>query len=195
MGGRISDSAVGWDFPSSCGGFSLPEMRFRPFCGVPFACIFFRSNQLPTVSSTYLPIGWFLHTVLPTIMSSRVPFFSLALYVLQGPFQPAGSFEETLCRLYHACVRVYYLLRYRGELSIDFPAQGNACNTLPPSERRDLFGASVPYAAVHKPPPASFQYLENQGDMFSETHAQQAFPKKETFEARLEPVSCRRRQM
>ena len=43
--------------------------------------------------------------------------------------------------------------------------------------------------------PALFQYLGNQGDVFSRAHAQGLLYTKETLEVRLELVSCPRRQI
>ena len=40
-------------------------------------------------------------------------------------------------------VKVLIPTELRGERSIDYPAQGNPCNTLPPSERRDLWGVGT----------------------------------------------------
>ena len=51
--------------------------------------------------------------------------------------------------LYPIKVKVFpttNLLGYnRGKIYIEYPAQGNPYNTLPPSERRDLWGAGTVY--------------------------------------------------
>ena len=64
-----------------------------------------------------------------------------------------------------------HLLSYRGKRSIDYPAQGYPCNTLPPSERRDLWGVSpAVYGDTHADLPASLnKCLRNQVDVSLET--------------------------
>ena len=69
-----------------------------------------------------------------------------------------------------------YLVAWRGKKWTNSPAQGDPCNTSPPSEWRDLWGFGTyrirrPYADL----PASFQYLGNQGVTFLGTHAQSCF--------------------
>lgn len=42
-------------------------------------------------------------------------------------------------------------LQYRGKRAIDYPAQGNPNNTLPPSERRGLWDVTILYTVVGRP--------------------------------------------
>ena len=84
-----------------------------------------------------------------------------------------------------------YLLSYRGERSIDYPAQGKPYNIFPPLERRDLWGVSVdgsPYTVIR----AYINFDPNPGDpgrhVYSNTHAE-ALLLKEMFEVGFELVS------
>ena len=81
----------------------------------------------------------------------------------------------------------------RGKRSIDYPAQGNPYNTLPPSERRDIWDVGTVYGRTLTYP-LRFNTWGTRETCYLGTHAQ-AFLKKETFEVRFEPVSCRRRHV
>ena len=79
-----------------------------------------------------------------------------------------------------------YPLSYRGEISIDYPAQGNTYNTLPPSERRDLWGVGTVYGRTLIFPPIS---IPGESGIYIHGDARASIFIQGTFEVRFEPVS------
>ena len=84
------------------------------------------------------------------------------------------------CRFMWRC----YLLSYRGKRSID-PAQGNPYNTLPPSERRELWGVGTVYVRTLTYPLRFITWGTR--EMCFSRCARASISVKGTFEVRFEP--------
>ena len=79
-------------------------------------------------------------------------------------------------------------LQYRGKISIDYAAQGNIYNTLPPSERRGLWGVGTVYGRTLTYP-LRFDTWGTREINVSLRTARASASRKETVEVRFEPVS------
>ena len=75
----------------------------------------------------------------------------------------------------------------RGKISIDNPAQGNPCNTLPPSERRGLWAVGIVYVRTSLYSLRFITWVSR--EMRFLRYARASVSVKETLDVRFEPVT------
>ena len=91
----------------------------------------------------FINSAYFTTTVLLLCLHTTTLIFVSHNISVLGSDIPTPELQHTVKRS--------HVLRYRGKRSIDYPAQGNpytlvyCTNNLPPSERRDIWGAGIVY--------------------------------------------------
>ena len=87
----------------------------------------------------------------------------------------------------------FYLLSYRGKISIDYPAWGNPYKSPPASERRDTYGAGTVYGRTMTYPLRFHAYGTRKIYVFRDAHANASkiYDRREIRTRVLEGVECK----